>query len=221
MIIVANREWSDSHTNVSRLCSSVGWHRNESLCTKSKEKTWRALKYYNSFVISVQQERTSAITVNLNVAQSCLSGPTPQARFGRDWPRLRSDYHSNQAANVDLPVVWCMFQRLFVYFQDTGVLIFGGYVLSGYCSHQQISVKHEGTYFRRGTYLRGFTVELRVLVYFFPYPIGQFLTIPDPSTDKFMDNTGTRPPDPVTTKKSKTLHISHGSYPWLYSRRFT
>ena len=43
-LIVANREWSDSHANVSRLCSSVGWHRNESLCTKSKEKTRRALK---------------------------------------------------------------------------------------------------------------------------------------------------------------------------------
>ena len=28
------------------------------------------------------------ITVNVNVAQSCLSGSTPQARFGRDWPRL-------------------------------------------------------------------------------------------------------------------------------------
>ena len=26
--------------------------------------------------------------VNVNVAQSCLSGPTPQARFGRDWPRF-------------------------------------------------------------------------------------------------------------------------------------
>ena len=48
-IIPANREWSDSHANVSRLCSSVGWHRNESLCTKSKEKTRRALKILRFF----------------------------------------------------------------------------------------------------------------------------------------------------------------------------
>ena len=35
-----------------------------------------------------------------------------------------------------------------------------GYVLSGYCSRQQISgEKMKGTYFRRGTYLRGFTVH--------------------------------------------------------------
>ena len=41
----------------------------------------------------------------------------------------------------------CMFQRLWTYFQDIGVLIFGGgggYVLSGHCSRQQISVKIEG-----------------------------------------------------------------------------
>ena len=37
----------------------------------------------------------------------------------------------------------CMFQRLCTYFQDTGVLIFGGYVLSGHCNRQQISVKTE------------------------------------------------------------------------------
>ena len=35
----------------------------------------------------------------------------------------------------------CMVQRLWTYFQDTGVLIFGGFVLSGHCSRQQISVK--------------------------------------------------------------------------------
>ena len=52
----------------------------------------------------------------------------------------------------------CIFQRLCTHFQDTGVLIFGGYVLSGHCNQQQISVKLKGTYFRRGTYLRGFTV---------------------------------------------------------------
>ena len=40
--------------------------------------------------------------------------------------------------------------------------LFGGYVLSGHCNLQQISVKTEGTYFRRGTYLRGFTVIINV-----------------------------------------------------------
>ena len=49
MIIVANGEWSDLHANASRLCSSVGWHRNESLCTLSKEKTRRALKVLRFF----------------------------------------------------------------------------------------------------------------------------------------------------------------------------
>ena len=48
-IIVANRESSDSHANASQLCSSVGWHRNESLCTISKEKTRRALKILRFF----------------------------------------------------------------------------------------------------------------------------------------------------------------------------
>ena len=38
----------------------------------------------------------------------------------------------------------CIFQRLCTYFQYTGVLIFGGYVLSGHCNRQQISVKTEG-----------------------------------------------------------------------------
>ena len=48
-IIVANREWSDSHANASRLCSSAGWQRNESLCTISTEKTRRALKILQFF----------------------------------------------------------------------------------------------------------------------------------------------------------------------------
>ena len=48
-IIVANRESSDLHANASQLCSSVGWHRNESLCTISKEKTRRALKILRFF----------------------------------------------------------------------------------------------------------------------------------------------------------------------------
>ena len=43
MIIVANREWVSSHANASRLCSSAGCHRNESLCTISKKETQCAL----------------------------------------------------------------------------------------------------------------------------------------------------------------------------------
>ena len=65
----------------------------------------------------------------------------------------------------------CMFQRLCTYFQDTGYLYFGGgggggegYVLSGHCSRQQISGKNEGYLFRRGTYLRGFTVSVLTFI---------------------------------------------------------
>ena len=50
----------------------------------------------------------------------------------------------------------CMFQRLCTYFQDTGVLIFGGYVLSGHCNQQQISVKTEGYLFSEGYLFTGF-----------------------------------------------------------------
>ena len=46
---IANRQWISSQGNASRLCSSVGWHRNESLCTKSKEKTRRAVKMLRVF----------------------------------------------------------------------------------------------------------------------------------------------------------------------------
>ena len=42
------------------------------------------------------------------------------------------------------PTATCMFQRLCTYFEDTGVLIFEGYVHSGHCSRQQISEKNEG-----------------------------------------------------------------------------
>ena len=52
----------------------------------------------------------------------------------------------NLVLSVDT-ALFCMFQRLWTYFQDIGVLIFffgGGYVLSGHCSRQQISVKTEG-----------------------------------------------------------------------------
>ena len=50
----------------------------------------------------------------------------------------------------------CMFQRLCTYFQYTGVLIFGGYVLSGHCNQQQISVKTEGYLFSEGYLFTGF-----------------------------------------------------------------
>ena len=49
----------------------------------------------------------------------------------------------------------CMFQRLCTYFQDTGVLIFGGYVLSGHCNQQQISVKTEGVLIFGGVLIYG------------------------------------------------------------------
>ena len=48
-----------------------------------------------------------------------------------------------------------MFQRLCTYFQDTGVLIFGGYVLSGHCSRQQISGKNEGVLIFGGVLIYG------------------------------------------------------------------
>ena len=49
----------------------------------------------------------------------------------------------------------CMFHRLCTYFQDTGVLIFGGYVLSGHCDQQQISVKPEGVLIFGGVLIYG------------------------------------------------------------------
>ena len=49
----------------------------------------------------------------------------------------------------------CMFQRLCTYFQDTGVLIFGGYVISGHCNQQQISVKTEGVLIFGGVLIYG------------------------------------------------------------------
>ena len=62
----------------------------------------------------------------------------------------------NPVLSVDNTLL-CTFQRLCTSFQDTGVLIYGRYVLSGHSSRQQISV---GTYSRRGTYLRGVTVTV-------------------------------------------------------------
>ena len=91
-IIGANREWSDSHANVSRLCSSAGWHRNESLCTKSKEKTRRALKILRFFrhfsttrtYLGDNRERERGPIVSVGV------DPT-----GTFWPRLTTfDVHA-------------------------------------------------------------------------------------------------------------------------------
>ena len=65
-----------------------------------------------------------------------------------------------------------MFQQLCTYFQDAGVLIFGGgggyvHVLSGHCSRQQISVIYEGYLFLEGYLFTGillfFSTEKRNL----------------------------------------------------------
>ena len=50
----------------------------------------------------------------------------------------------------------CMFQRLWTYFQDIGVIIFGEYVLSGHCGRQQLSIKNEGYLFSEGYLFTGF-----------------------------------------------------------------
>ena len=84
-LIVANHEWSDSHANVSRLCSSVGWHRNESLCTKSKEKTQRALKILRFF------RHFSTTRTYLGDNRECERGPIVSAGVnptGTFWSRL-------------------------------------------------------------------------------------------------------------------------------------
>ena len=56
----------------------------------------------------------------------------------------------NLVLSVDKALL-CMVQR----FQDTGVLIFGGYVLSGHCRRQQISVKNEGVLIFGGVLIYG------------------------------------------------------------------
>ena len=61
----------------------------------------------------------------------------------------------NLVLSVDNALL-CMFQRVWTEFQDIGVLIFGGYVLSGHCSGQQISVKNEGYLFSEGYLFTGF-----------------------------------------------------------------
>ena len=60
----------------------------------------------------------------------------------------------NPALSAHKPLL-CMFQRLCTYFQDTGVLLFGGYVLSGHCNQQQISVKTEGVLIFGGVLIYG------------------------------------------------------------------
>ena len=60
----------------------------------------------------------------------------------------------NLVLSVDNALL-CMFQRVWTYFQDIGVLIFGGYVLSGHCGGQQISVKIEGVLIFGGVLIYG------------------------------------------------------------------
>ena len=62
----------------------------------------------------------------------------------------------------------CMFQQLWTHFQDIGVLIFGGYVLSGHCGRQHISVKNEGVLIFGGVLIYG------VLRYFIQIPSVMF-----------------------------------------------
>ena len=50
----------------------------------------------------------------------------------------------------------CMFQRLCTYYQDTGVLIFGGYVLSGHCTDSKFQQKLKGYLFSEGYLFTGF-----------------------------------------------------------------
>ena len=87
----------------------VGRHRNESVCTKSKEKTRHALK-----ILRIFRHFSTTRTYNDDNRER-ERGPIVSVG---GWPhrhvlvaighvsRLRSNYHSNQAANVDLPVVW-------------------------------------------------------------------------------------------------------------------
>ena len=57
----------------------------------------------------------------------------------------------------------CMFQRLCTYFQDTGVLIFGGMYFRGIAADSKFQEKMKGYLFSEGTDLRGFTVVVRAL----------------------------------------------------------
>ena len=59
-----------------------------------------------------------------------------------EWKLLQGRSLFNPVISVDNTLL-CMFQRLCTSFQDTGVLLFGGYVLSGHFSRQKISVKNE------------------------------------------------------------------------------
>ena len=67
-------------------------------------------------------------------------------------PARKESVQSSASAHNTL---LCMFQRLCTYFQDTRVLIFGGYVLLGHCNQQQISVKTEGVLIFGGVLIYG------------------------------------------------------------------
>ena len=73
----------------------------------------------------------------------------------------------------------CMFQRLWTYLEDIGVLIFGGYVLSGHCGRQQISVKNEGVLIFGGVLIYG------VLRYISIYIIYRYLYLSTDSAQFF------------------------------------
>ena len=63
----------------------------------------------------------------------------------------------NPVLSVDNTLL-CMYKQLCTSYQDTmdtGVLIFRGYVLSGHCSQQQISVKNEGVLIFGGVLIYG------------------------------------------------------------------
>ena len=94
--------------------------------------------------------------------------------------------HGRSLFNLVLSVdnaLLCMFQRLWTYFQDIGVLIFGGYVLSGHCGRQQISEKNEGYLFSEGYLFTGFYGNLKAQSH---------LPTPNPPPPQKKKNNGTK-----------------------------
>ena len=71
-----------------------------------------------------------------------------------EWKILQGRRPFNLVLSVE-NTLFCMFQRLFIYFQDTGVLIWGVCAFGALQPTANFSKKWRGTYFRRGTYLRG------------------------------------------------------------------
>ena len=74
-------------------------------------------------------------------------------------------------------------------FQDTGVLIFGGYVFSGHCSRQQVSGKMKGYLFSEGYLFTGFYGIVLQINYSYVRPKslqGTFFTILQPGAVKLV-----------------------------------